>query len=278
MAQESRLSKTGNAIFMLGASGFIGRHVVTKLAESGWKIEIAPRIRFDDLQSIVDSIFEFKQKHEGMNLSILQAAWNSTSRPGYRDEHSNFQWIELNSKIATTAKELNIFAVFLGTCLELSDTSNDIYTQSKLSSSQEIDAFVKHESISWLRLFYIFSVQEERPRLLKEAAKALMSNRSLLLESPKSKHDFISVGDAAEAIVIVLKNHLGGYQDVGTGSIVFTERFIECIYPTLEITTSMDSEIKVDNSYQDSANIRRLALYGWKPTETIKFLKLLERG
>jgi nucleoside-diphosphate-sugar epimerase len=274
MLQDPRLSKTENAIFIIGASGFIGRHVMAELAELEWKIEIAPRIQFDNLKSIVDGISEFKRKYEGMNLTVLQAGWNSTSRLGYREEQSNFQWINLNSKIASTVNKLNIFAVFLGTCLELSDTANDKYTQSKIISSQEIDDYIKHESISWLRLFYIFSVQENRPRLLKQAAEASILNRPLLLESPKSKHDFISVRDTAKAIVMVLKNHLGGYQDVGTGSLVFTNKFIECIFPTLEITTNMGSEIKIDNSYQESANIRRLALYGWKPTETTELLKL----
>jgi hypothetical protein len=77
---------------------------------------------------------------------------------------------------------------------------------------------------------------------------------------------------------MVLKNRLGGYQDVGTGSLVFTNKFIECIFPTLEITTNMGSEIKIDNSYQESADIRKLALYGWKPAETIELLKLPWRG
>lgn len=270
MRKKSLRTGALKVIYIIGATGLIGQECLKQVKELGWEIVISPRIHNNNLLALVNSMKEFKQTYPGYRLALLQAGWSNTARTDYRDAESNFDWVEINTTIATTANELDIFPVFLGTCLERLTNAMDNYTASKKKSSDLLRLQIENCSISWLRLHYVFSIDKQRPRIIKEAISSNRLKKELILHSSQSKHDFISLIDAASAITLILEKQIGGFLDVGSGFLTTNQNLLTSLFP--EMIINGDGEREIRNSYQDVADIAALKRYGWNPSETSRLL------
>ncbi len=226
-------------VLVTGAGGFIGRHCVPALVESGFEVhatdlqldlDFGPDVQFHpanlmdpaQVQLLVQSA---KPSH------LLHLAWETT--PGsYWNSPSNLQWIRASQELLTRFTSRSVDrAVAAGTCAEYDWTQGycsesrtplrprQLYGESKNTFREifETDCNQKKLSYTWGRIFHLFGPGEKPDRLVPSIILDLLHNRLARCTHGMQLRDFLYVKDVASAFVSILNSKIQGAVNIGSG-------------------------------------------------------------
>lgn len=200
-------------VVVTGASGFIGRHTLSPLAQRGYEVHplkldlAAPHTHLTQLEKMRPT-------------ALLHLAWETT--PGdYWHTPSNIEWLKCSLDL------LKVFSlsggkrvVIAGSCAEISPKT--LYGACKESLRLTGEAFLtKHEvSFSWGRIFSPYGPHEKSQRLFPTLIHSLIAQTPFKCTSQEHCRDFLFVEDVAEAFVSLLDSSVEGAVDIGSGESV----------------------------------------------------------
>lgn len=222
-------------ILVTGATGFVGRHVLSALEGRGFDVHGVGRspIAGETLHAANllveeerrDLIASVRPSH------LLHLAWDA--EPGrYWTSAANLDWAAASLHLATLfAAQGGRRFVGVGTCAEYAwgaarfDESTTpcrpatLYGAAKDGTHRILAAYAATQgfSLAWARLFYLYGPGERRGRLVSDAIHALMTGTEFPTSTGHQRRDFLHVADAAAALAALLVSDVNGPVNIGSG-------------------------------------------------------------
>lgn len=242
-------------VFVTGASGFIGAHLVPVLLSAGCEVAILAvpddplwrlsgvinqiRIIHGDLSAIdgcAESIADF---HPDVCFHL---AWYV--EPGkYLDSHLNIDWVTYSLNLLKLLIQIGCQQVVMtGTCAEydadvgyLKETSptnpTTLYAAAKLSLSLLGREMAKGTGTKfvWARLFYLYGAKEDDRRVVPALIKSLLHDTPFAVSTGEQIRDYMHVEDVASAFWFIAEHQLSGVFNISSGKPVTMRALIEMI-------------------------------------------------
>jgi len=230
-------------IMVTGATGFVGRHVLSSLAKKGNRIVAAVRIDKADIAANLSGIDDIVTTHDLFSESeqwwqnnlrdidiVIHAAWYVVSgRYLTAPENLNCLTGTITLAKACIASGVSRF-VGIGTCAEydssfgLLHTStplkpDTLYAACKSASYMTLSQLFRLHGIgfSWCRLFYLHGENEATDRFVPYLRKCMQEGLRADLTSGNQVRDFLDVRDAAEMIAASALDDVNGPVNVCSG-------------------------------------------------------------
>jgi nucleoside-diphosphate-sugar epimerase len=310
MTSNSARSYCGVNVAVLGASGFIGRHVVHTLSEGGANLSLLVRskalaarvlgacgVRGDvfeldvrDSQAVGDLFREIRP-----TITFNLAAYGVD--PAERDERA--AW-EINADLVRALLEVIAAIrepawpgqdlVHVGSALEygaiggnLAEDSlpspTTLYGRSKLAGTRLLGQCSGAYAVKSLtaRLFTVYGPGEHAGRLLPSLLETARTGRPLRLTNGEQRRDFTYVEDVAEGLLRlgVARTAPGRVVNLATGSLVSVRRFAETAARILGIPRDLlrlgAVPTRPEEMAHDAVSVDRLRrIAGWVPSTTVE--------
>ena len=229
-------------VFITGATGFIGTHVVHRFVEAGWEVAALVRrgANTGPLSGLTDRLTLVEgdlRQADSLTRSIVainpsvcvHLAWYVG--PGYLHAVDNFE------AVAGTAALLGALSqsqcrkvVFVGSCAEyepcaacLEDDSpigpRTLYAACKRAAWLMVEQIARLRGWSALnpRLFNVYGPGEPEARLVPSVVRALLAGDRSPLTSGDQMRDFLHVQDVADALWAISSSDIEGPINVASG-------------------------------------------------------------
>ena len=256
-----------HTILISGESGFIGKYI--SIAAKSRNIEVIPTPRIESGYSDFETFIEKTVSTRGKNsISFVLASWARTDLENYRSNIENLEWPIHVEFLAKTLRKHSISFFGIGSCIELSTDSEDCYMKSKRMARSILETVMGKDSWTWLRFFYVYSIVDRRPNLVKSAHQAVSDGQPINLKDPNKLHDFIDVEDVASAVCVVVLNNIKGDVDIGSGRLTSVQNFVNGIFPNSVIKDISTVDVELRSGYSSPANTKALKGFGWNPVIT----------
>ncbi len=242
-------------VFLTGASGFIGAHVMRLLLDRGhsvtalvmpgdplWRLQdVAGRFAIvegllSDVEILRQTLAEFQPE------ACIHLAWYA--EPG-KYLHSPENIPSLTASLALLNELIQVGCrqvVMAGTCAEYDtdygylreDTPTrpvTIYAAAKLSCcllGQQIAAQAKI-NFAWGRIFYPYGPQEDERRVVPAVIRALQKGQPFPATSGEQVRDYIHVEDVAAAFCALAEKQVNGVLNISSGVPVTIRQLLESI-------------------------------------------------
>ena len=232
------LNKNSNStVVIFGASGFVGRYIVTILAKEYWKIKVF--VRKPDQAKHLTLIGELGQVtiYQG-NVSnknsvdkIIYGANKVINLVGILEENNkqNFSSVHIggSTNIAESCLKHKINSLIHISALGLYDGMHSKYAKSKLEAEQNIKKIFQKTII--LRPSVIFGPEDNFTN--KFARMASISPFIPLINNGLTKFQPVYVKDVAKAVSAVINNnfHLGKTYNLGGPEIISFKEIIDFV-------------------------------------------------
>ena len=232
------LNKNSNStVVIFGASGFVGRYIVTILAKEYWKIKVF--VRKPDQAKHLTLIGELGQVtiYQG-NVSnknsvdkIIYGANTVINLVGILEENNkqNFSSVHIggSTNIAESCLKHKINSLIHISALGLYDGMHSKYAKSKLEAEQNIKKIFQKTII--LRPSVIFGPEDNFTN--KFARMASISPFIPLINNGLTKFQPVYVKDVAKAVSAVINNnfHLGKTYNLGGPEIISFKEIIDFV-------------------------------------------------
>lgn len=226
-------------VLVTGASGFLGRRLIRKLADEKEYDLVVTTSRPKSLnlpeQIVVETVdlldireMERLMKHIQPEICI-HLAWGQ-HESSYRNALSNYQWL---------ATSISMFAqfqngggkqfLFAGSSGEYEDYSEGIsetlcpknmslYGQCKKTVSDLLLRSNSNVQVQVARCFTVYGPGDtHRFGAIPTAICSLLKGKKFICKNPRAIRDYIYIDDAVEAITRLLKSRFAGSMDIGSG-------------------------------------------------------------
>ncbi|MEK6299784.1 MAG: NAD(P)-dependent oxidoreductase [Acidobacteriota bacterium] len=233
-------------VLLTGATGFIGRHCIAPLLESGYEVHavsskaqeeraLHANQEFRDVRwhkaNLLDSAQVTSLVGEVKPTHLLHFAWYTV--PGYYwTSLENLRWVQASLDL------LQAFAVhggqrvvIAGTCAEydwkygycseqrtpLSPAT--LYGACKHSLQIMLEAFATQARLSagWGRIFFVYGPYEHPYRFVSSVINALCQSKPARCSHGNQMRDFLHVEDVADAFVALLESVVSGPVNIASG-------------------------------------------------------------
>lgn len=268
-------------ILITGATGFIGKHVLSSLLMGSMNHNIVAIARYSknnysgnssNVKNIIvslDKIDEIKQEIIDFAPDIcIHLAWSGI--PNYSAEISKYNLdISLNlidlllentqcKRIIMSGSCLE-YGKTLGECIESDPAQvNSFFTWAKNSIYQYASLRCEERSadLYWLRFFYVYGPGQRKETIIPTIIDAFKNSKTPSIKAPYNSNDYIHVKDIARAIAhIIDKIPEPGIYNLGSGKATSVIELCEII------------ERKICNSTDFTDNLRRLG----RPKKEVSF-------
>ena len=226
-------------ILVTGASGFIGRHILTRLLGENCALHAVNRHGSGPSSEHVtwhaadlrDPRQALELVHQVRPTHVLHNAWIATPDRFWSDAE-NLDWLQGGLTLLRGFGEVGGRRfVGVGSCAEydwqqasfVEDETPvrpaTLYGKSKAAMWAATQAFAMHYgfSASWGRIFLPYGLGDSPQRLIPMVIASLLAGRKILLRQPRAKRDFIYAPDVADLLVRMLDSIEEGAFNVGTG-------------------------------------------------------------
>lgn len=226
-------------ILVTGASGFIGRHTLEPLLQSGFEVHAVARQPIE-IANIMWHSCDLLNSNESLHLMqsikpshLLHCAWYV--------EHGKFWSSELNLDWAAASLLLARYFVDcggqrfvgVGSCTEYDWTRHDrqlwketdplqpstLYGMCKVALYQILTAYFATVecSFAWSRLFYLFGPYEANTRLLPAICNSLIQDNKFTISNDEQIKDYLSVSTVGQALAAIAASNVAGAINVASG-------------------------------------------------------------
>jgi len=272
-----------------GGGGFIGRHCMKKLVESGHEVFSVYRSTPLDMSGVEFLKGDLLEPHSSEEIiervqpsHLLHLAW-TTSHGSYWTDPQNFDWV--NASISLVEKFYEFGgkrAVIAGTCAEYDWAYNycdeyltptnpaTLYGQSKLELQTRLNIISEKINLSTVfgRIFSLYGPYEDPRRLVPNIITKLMNGQEVVCENPNLIRDYLHVEDVASAFIALLECELSGAVNIGSGqgmSLGDIVLKIEEKFNGNGCLRRIEKQLMQDNHQELIANPSRLMSVGWRP-------------
>jgi UDP-glucose 4-epimerase len=284
-------------VFLTGASGFVGSHLLTALlssqkhevaillrdVKSAWRIQgVIPKVRVIEGE-LGDSTTYNHELEEFKPDAVAHLAWSGVSAA---DRNSLDQWRNISAAlelVQASAKAGAKHWVGLGSQAEygpcemkVSESAatnpTTLYGAAKLSACELTGRWCQQMGLrhAWLRLFSSFGPGDNSDWLIPHVIRHLLSVKSPSLTRAEQLWDYIYVVDAAEAVLsVIAEPNAVGVFNLGSGVARPLRTTIETIAKQMKSNVTLgfgDLPYRPDQVMHLEADIRRLGeVAGWQP-------------
>ena len=242
-------------VLLTGATGFVGRHVITNLLDKNIKVRAIVRkgkksffkdknfkielIETDDL--FEESVDWWTEQCRGID-TIIHVAWYA--EPGkYLKSEKNIDCLIGSLNLAKGAIQAGIRRfIGIGTCFEYDLNFGNLsintplkpttpYAAAKAELYILLSQLLSSQSIefSWCRLFYLYGEGEDERRLVSYIHKQLSKSKKVDLSSGKQIRDFLDVAEVGRIIVDVSMGSQHGPINICSGIPITVRQLAEKI-------------------------------------------------
>jgi nucleoside-diphosphate-sugar epimerase len=225
-----------------GASGFIGRHVVSELLGQGHEVVALSRSANFGVPEVsvlhcdlLTGANLFSAVHEAQADTLLHLAWE-TRHGYYWNASENLDWLAASTLLIKTFRETGGRRVVVaGTCAEYDAPADAIcdafstpcvpkhlYSASKDSLRRVIEAYARRADLSfaWARVFHLAGPGEADGRLVPTAIQAFAQGRSFEVKNADKRLDLMDVRDCGRSFAAVAASEFEGPLNIGSGELV----------------------------------------------------------
>lgn len=204
---------------------------------------------------------------------VVHLAWSSTSIEKYETSHENSQWGELTISFARECMERNIRFITIGSAVE--DRQNELvgstpYAKAKNMIREELSLSPLVHHVTYLKPSFIFSIESQRPRLLKDFINN-RENARRIVKNPSRTEVFIHIDDVISGLIIIIENDLRGILELGGGTNATVSDFINMVSLNLGSGSIFPWSMPGFRSVQPNSLLSSL---GWKSEKTTEFFNL----
>ena len=234
------------AIYLTGATGFVGRHLLSELIAQGYFVHCLisgktfiealrhPQVQYIEIDFLAA---EFEEKVNAFFSNkaatcIIHSAWY-TEHEDYLTNSVNILWVK-SSKILIDAfyRHGGKRFIGLGTCVEYDFSylngkpiatstplkGNTLYAKCKIDVFNYLNQRHQEHGIDyvWARLFFIYGTHDKKGRLIPYIYEQIMQGKPAVPKFGGAKRDYIYVNDLAKQIVSVIPNTYKGALNLGT--------------------------------------------------------------
>ena len=247
-------------VFVTGASGFVGSHLVSNLLENGCEVSVLAlpedplirlRNRIDQIHLVrgqLESVASFESHLAQLKPDVcFHLAWNV--EPGaYLESSQNIQDLFNSLQLLDALIKVNCQQIIMtGTCAEydtelgyLSETSPTkpvtLYAAAKLSLVTLAEQIAKQAQIrfAWARLFYLYGDAEDPRRVVPSLINSLLHSQVFPASLGEQVRDYLHVEDLASALWFIAQRRLSGIYNVCSGDPITVRRLMETVGEILE--------------------------------------------
>lgn len=296
-------------VFVTGASGFIGAHVMEKLISMKHQVAVLvtpynPMTRLKPLQNKFEIITATLEDTTLLDKSIkafrpeacIHLAWYAEPEK-YLNSEKNIQSLASSLSLFQTLIETGCKQIIAaGTCFEY-DTNfgylnentparpESLYAAAKLScylSGSQLAAKA-NTLFSWGRIFYPYGPQEDPKRLVTATITTLEKGIPFPASAGEQIRDYIHVSDVATAFCTLMEQKADGIFNISTGSPVSVRHLLEIIEKLMDLKDLINIGSLPYRKWEPPficGNNARLRNLGWKPqyqlvnglSQTINFI------
>jgi nucleoside-diphosphate-sugar epimerase len=282
-------------VFVTGASGFIGSHVLRVLLHAGHSVLglVSPRNNRDRIRDIssqfellVGDLNDSESIQRGLKAWAPQVcihlAWYS--EPGkYLHARENLDSLRGSVDLLRVLFESGCsHFIGAGTCAEYDvknyllcegDSVNPetLYAAAKLSFKLIGEQIARQydKLFSWGRVFYLYGPYEDDRRLIPSAIKAIRKNREFPTTEGRQVRDYLHVEDVAHAFVKMAESSTAGIYNVSSGVPVTIRELLERLVRTMHGRPELLGFGKIPypswNPMHICGNNQALRALGWEP-------------
>jgi nucleoside-diphosphate-sugar epimerase len=226
-------------VLLTGASGFVGRHVLTRLATLPWSVHaLSSRPVNGDLQpfarwhhvNLLEPHTVGRLLQSVRPTHLVHLAWCDAH--GRTNSSANAEWLRASTDLLTAFCRCDGGRfVGVGSCLEYDPRfglcseiqtplrPNTLYGHCK-RALERASAAADGLSAAWARLFYVYGPWENPDRLVATLSRSLLCNRPVVCVYPGHTRDNVHVADVADALVALLESDVTGAINIGSGEAV----------------------------------------------------------
>ncbi len=243
-------------VLVTGASGFLGRAVVSRLLETGWGVDAVTSsgspdpyvehqaLRWHEADLLDDAAIEALLSATDASF-LIHLAW-AQPRPVY-DSPENFRWVSASTRLLKKFFENGgQRTVFAGSSAEY-DWSSGIcrerttplagggaYGAAKRGLAELFHGLCEHYGDSenggvsgaWARIFFLFGPHEAEGRLAASVTRSLIEGGPVRCSEGTQIRDYLFVEDAADALVELLGSEITGPVNIASGEGVRVRDFV----------------------------------------------------
>lgn len=227
-------------VFITGAKGFLGRHIMAEVHASGYDI-LASTLQMDKIENNfknikwiygdLGEIAPLKPDIQSFNPDVtIHLSWQ-----GIPDYSESISRINLNNSIDLLDFILNKTncrkIIVSGSCWEYGKDKgvckedepvivNSYFTWAKHTLNQylSIKCAEKGVTLNWFRIFYVYGPGQREGSLIPTLIKSIGESKIPTINTPLNKNDFVYVGDVAKIFAKAVDLNLpSGIYNLGSG-------------------------------------------------------------
>ena len=285
-------------VLLTGAAGFIGRHTIPLMIESGYEVHAVDYIDQPSFKqepclfwhqcNLLNTDQQKRLLAEVKPTHLLHFAWYTI--PGkYWTSLENLRWVQASLELAMNfIDEGGKRAVLAGTCAEYDWSygycSEDVtptrpstlYGTCKHSLQEMLGHLSQQTGLSsaWGRIFFLYGPYEAKTRLVPSVIISLLQDRSVRCTHGNQIRDFLHVEDIASAFVSLLNSNVEGPINIALGQPVALKTVIYTIADLLGKRHLVELGVLPAPEGEPPfvvADVRKLnQQVGWKPKITLE--------